>query len=232
MRALLLLALLTTCLQAEGFTRADLQKFIDDAIAAGGGQVILPPGTHTLDAPLVIKNAGKLRLVGLDVEDTFLQPVKDAPKGFPLLQIEGTATALEITKITFTTTGDAFANFPLIDITGTTKKDASTTVQIDRCFFQYHPGPGIQIANAKDSRITANTFMDLGGPAIHATGTTTALTLQHNHLTRTATPSIQFDATSTNAQLIANELQSGTIQLQGQGHQLHANSLPSSSKKP
>jgi hypothetical protein len=74
--------------------------------------------------------------------------------------------------------------------------------------------------------------MDLGGPAIHATGTTTALTLQHNHLTRTATPSIQFDATSTNAQLIANELQSGTIQLQGQGHQLHANSLPSSSQKP
>jgi hypothetical protein len=171
-------------------------------------------------------------VVGLDVEDTFLQPIKDAPKGFPLLQIEGTATALEITKITFTTTGDAFANFPLIDITGTTKKDASTTVQIDRCFFQNHPGPGIQIANAKDSRITACTFMDLGGPAIHATGTTTALTLQHNHLTRTATPSIQFDATTTNAQLIANELQSGTIQLQGQGHQLHANSLPSSSKKP
>jgi hypothetical protein len=232
MRALLLLGFLTACLQAEGFTRADLQKFIDDALAAGGGQVILPPGTHSLDAPLVVKNAAKLRLVGLDAEDTFLQPVKDASKPFPLLQIEGTATDLTIAKITFTTTSETFANFPLIDVTGTTEKDASTTVQIDRCFFQNHPGPGIQIANAKDSRITASTFMDLGGPAIHATGTTTALTLQHNHLTRTGTPAIQFDATTTNAQLTANELQSGTIQLQGQGHQLHANSLPSSSKKP
>ena len=34
-----------------GLKRADLQKFIDDALAAGGGQVILPPG-HPFQVPL------------------------------------------------------------------------------------------------------------------------------------------------------------------------------------
>lgn len=232
MRLLLLACLLTSALHAEGFTRADLQKFIDDALAAGGGQVILPPGTHTLDAPLIFKNAAKLRFIGVDTEDTFLQPVKDAPKPFPLIQIEGNSTDLEIAKITFTTIGNAFSETPLITITSASEKDPSTTIKIDRCFFQNHPGPGIRIADIKDSQITACTFMDLGGTAIHAAGTTTTLTLQHNHFNRCGTPTIQFDNTTTNAQIIANELHSGSIQLGGQGHQLQANSLPSNSKNP
>lgn len=226
MRPLLLLCLLAATLHAEGFTRAELQKFIDDALAAGGGQVILPPGTHSLDAPLVIKNAAKLRLLGLDAEDTFLQPVKDAPKPFPLLQIEGSASDLRIAKITFTTTSPAFARSPLLQITGTTQKDQSTSVEIDRCFFQNHAGPAVTLSASKNSRITSCTFMDLGGPAIHATGPTSTLTLQHNHLTRTASPAILLDSSTTGCRLIANELQSGSLQIEGRDHQLLSNTLP------
>jgi hypothetical protein len=233
MRLLLLLfSLFTTALHAEGFTRAELQKFIDDALTAGGGQVILPPGTHTLDAPLVIKNATKLRVVGLDAEDTLLQPVQGTAKGFPLIQIEGTATELHIVKITFTTaaTGDDFARVPLIEVQGSTEKDDDKTtrlsISIDRCFFQNHSGPGITLSGAKDSHITACTFMDLGGPAIQAEGKTTALTLRHNHITRTASPTITFGAETRDGQIIANELQSGTLKIEGQNHQLQANLLP------
>jgi len=226
MRLLLLVCLFASSLHAEGFNRADLQKFIDDAIAAGGGQVILPPGTHTLDAPLVIKNAVKLRVAGLDSEDTYLQPVADTVKGFPLIRIEGSAEDLRIDKITFTTIGDTFSSIPLIEVKGSTAKDKPTRLSIDRCFFQNHSGPAVVLTDAIDSRITASTFMDLGGPAIQATGKTTALTLQHNHLTRTASPAIAFGADTRNGQIIANELQTGTLKLEGQGHQLQANLLP------
>ena len=226
MRRLLLVCLFASSLHAEGFNRADLQKFIDDAIAEGGGQVILPPGTHTLDAPLVIKNAVKLRVAGLDAEDTFLQPVADTVKGFPLIRIEGSAEDLRIDKITFTTTGDTFSSIPLIEVKGSTAKDKPTRLSIDRCFFQNHSGPAIVLTDAIDSRITASTFMDLGGAAIQALGKTTALTLQHNHLTRTASPAIAFGADTRDAQIIANELQNGTLKLEGQGHQLQANLLP------
>ena len=226
MRLILLVCLLTTALQAEGFTRADLQKFIDDAVTAGGGQVILPPGTHTLDGPLVLKNTTKLRLVGLDAEDTFLEPVKNSSEGFSLIEIEGTASDLEIAKITFTTAGDSFSSHPLIIVKGSTEKDKPTSLNIDRCLFQNHKGPAIVLADVNDSRITACTFMDLGGPAIQAAGKTTALTLQHNHLTRTASPAITFGTDTRNGQIIANELQTGTLKLEGQGHQLQANLLP------
>jgi hypothetical protein len=233
MRLLLFFCLLTTALHGEGFTRTELQKFIDDALTAGGGQVILPPGTHTLDAPLVIKNAAKLRVVGLDAEDTFLQPVKGISKGFPLIQIEGTATQLHIGKITFTTAapGDSFPGIALITVKGSTDKDKPTSVSIDRCFFQNHSGPGITLSGAKDSHITACTFMDLGGPAIQAEGKTTALTLQHNHITRTASPAITFGAETRDGQIIANELQTGTLKIEGQGHQLQANLLPDAAAK-
>ncbi len=231
MRLFLAFYLFATALHAEGFNRADLQKFIDDATAAGGGQVILPPGTHTLDAPLVIRNTAKLRVAGLDAEDTFLQPVADSAKGFPLIRIEGPAEDLSIDKITLTTAGAAFAQAPLIEVKGSTEKDKPTSLSIDRCLFQNHSGPAIVLADAKDSRVTACTFMDLGGAAIQATGKTTALLLQHNHVTRTATPAIHLGPDTLNAQILANELQNGILKIEGQGHHLQANLQSEESSK-
>ena len=47
---------------------APIQQWIDEAIKAGGGVVIIPEGEHVLPHGLVIKNAKKLALRGIDRE--------------------------------------------------------------------------------------------------------------------------------------------------------------------
>lgn len=61
------------CPSAHALTEADLQRFIDDAIKAGGGEVIIPPGTYLIEKGLKIKDAKKLRIIGLDAEETILK---------------------------------------------------------------------------------------------------------------------------------------------------------------
>ena len=68
-----LLALLSLCLPAQALTEQEIQTFINDAIKAGGGEVLIPPGTHLITQGLVIKDAKKLRLVGLDAERCILK---------------------------------------------------------------------------------------------------------------------------------------------------------------
>ncbi len=229
---LLVCCLLSASLHAEGFSGKEIQKFIDDAIAAGGGEVVLPPGRHRLAEPLVIKNAGKLRFIGLDAEDTWLLPVKEAGEPFPLLVVEGSSKGLLIAKLTFTT-GDSAADFsktPLVRVMGSgDDAEARPAVHFDRCLFEHHSGPGVLFENAKDSRVTASTFMDLGGPAIHAAGDTEALVLQHNHLTRSGDPAIVFDGETRNGQLTANEIVQAKISITGEGHQLSDNDSDSGS---
>jgi len=191
---------------AEGFSGKELQQFIDDAIAAGGGEVVLPQGRHRLSQPLVIKDAVKLRVIGLEAEDTHLLPAKDIEKPFPLLVIEGKSDGVSIAKLTFTT-GDSTLDFtdqPLIHISGSDTDPAS--VQIDRCFFENHGGSGIMMKQVKASRITASTFMDLGGIAIQVTGKATDLVIQHNHLTRIAGAAIDLGPEAQTTEQIANEI--------------------------
>ena len=203
---LLLSLTLSTSLLAEGFTGKQIQQFIDDAIAAGGGEVVLPQGRHRLSEPLRIKDASKLRLIGLDAEDTHLLPATDITQPFPLLLIEGKISELSIAKLTFTTDGSSqdFANHPLIAIRSSTSAPAQ--VEIERCLFEKHSGPGILVEHVKASRITANSFMDLTGPGIQVQGTSETLLIQHNHLTRTAPPAIQLSPEAKPTQLQANEI--------------------------
>lgn len=191
---------------AEGFSGKQIQQFIDDALAAGGGEVVLPQGRHRLTEPLVIKDADKLRLIGLDAEDTHLLPATDIDKPFPLLVIEGGIEGVRIAKLTFTT-GDStidFTGHPLIQVRGTVTEPAS--VEIDRCLFEKHAGNGVELQQVKGSRITASTFMDLGGSAIKATGTATDLLIQHNHITRVATPAIDLGPEAQTTEVISNEV--------------------------
>lgn len=69
---LLLLLLLAAFHPASALTEAEIQKFIDDAIKAGGGEVVIPPGTHLIERGLMVKDAKKLRITGLDAEETIL----------------------------------------------------------------------------------------------------------------------------------------------------------------
>lgn len=69
-----LLVLFFAALQsARALPEAELQRFIDEAIKAGGGEVVIPPGVHLIERGLMVKDAKKLRIVGLDAENTVLQ---------------------------------------------------------------------------------------------------------------------------------------------------------------
>ena len=69
-----LLVLFITALQsARALPEAELQRFINEAIKAGGGEVVIPPGVHLIERGLIVKDAKKLRIVGLDAENTVLQ---------------------------------------------------------------------------------------------------------------------------------------------------------------
>lgn len=56
-----------------GLTEAEIQGFIDEAIKAGGGEVIIPPGTHVIERGLMLRDAKKVRFVGLDPETCVLK---------------------------------------------------------------------------------------------------------------------------------------------------------------
>lgn len=60
-------------LNAHALTDKEIQGFIDEAIKAGGGEVVIPPGVHEITRGLVIKDAKGLRLVGLDAETCVLK---------------------------------------------------------------------------------------------------------------------------------------------------------------
>lgn len=51
----------------------DLQKEINNAIKAGGGEVVVPPGEHVLPKGVVIDAAKSLRIVGYDKEECVLK---------------------------------------------------------------------------------------------------------------------------------------------------------------
>jgi hypothetical protein len=72
-RFLFLLLLLPAIHPANALTEAEIQKFIDDAIKAGGGEVVIPPGVHVIERGLMVKDAKKLRIIGLDAEESVLK---------------------------------------------------------------------------------------------------------------------------------------------------------------
>ncbi|MBL9131656.1 MAG: right-handed parallel beta-helix repeat-containing protein [Verrucomicrobiaceae bacterium] len=71
---LLCLAAFSAASAAHALTSAELQRFIDDAAKSkSGGEVVIPPGTHVLERTLMITDAKKLRIAGLDAERTVLR---------------------------------------------------------------------------------------------------------------------------------------------------------------
>lgn len=59
---------------SHALTSDELQSFINEAVKSQkGSEVVIPPGKHVLQHALVIQNAKKLRIAGLDAETTILQ---------------------------------------------------------------------------------------------------------------------------------------------------------------
>lgn len=70
---LLIPCLLCLAASVVASAQAPIQKWIDEAIKAGGGVVTIPPGEHVLPAGLLIKDAKKLALRGLEREQCVLK---------------------------------------------------------------------------------------------------------------------------------------------------------------
>ena len=74
MRFFTLLVLSFAALQSvQALPEAELQRYIDEAIKAGGGEVVIPPGEHLIEHGLMVNSAKKLRIIGLDAEKTVLK---------------------------------------------------------------------------------------------------------------------------------------------------------------
>jgi hypothetical protein len=69
----LLLLFFAALQSAQALPEAELQRYIDEAIKAGGGEVLIPPGVHLIEHGLIVKDAKKLRIIGLDAEETVLK---------------------------------------------------------------------------------------------------------------------------------------------------------------
>ncbi len=64
---------LLCCTTALALTEQQIQSYIDEAVKAGGGEVVIPPGEHLIERGLVLKDAKKVRIAGLDAERCVLK---------------------------------------------------------------------------------------------------------------------------------------------------------------
>lgn len=97
-RFLFLLFLFTAPLLAAEET-PPIQQWIDEAIKAGGGIVTIPEGEHVLTHGLVIKNAKKLALRGINKETCVLK-LSIEHQTEPIIEINGSAEMIEVAKLT------------------------------------------------------------------------------------------------------------------------------------
>ena len=58
---------------APALTEDEIQGYLNDAIEAGGGEVVIPPGVHLLKKGLAIRDAKKVRLIGLEADRCVLK---------------------------------------------------------------------------------------------------------------------------------------------------------------
>ncbi len=139
MRLLSLLFLISSPLLTTAAEAPPIQEWIDAAITAGGGVVTVPEGEHELPRGLVIKNAKKLALRGINTETCILKlaPGAEATTAGPIIQIIGSAETLEIAKLTLSGTRKTGGQPPaLLRIKDTPNKPAMKNVVVRDCLFQ------------------------------------------------------------------------------------------------
>lgn len=116
------LLLCLASLNVHALTEQELQGFINEAIKAGGGEVVIPPGTHMITKGLMVKDAKKLRIIGIDTERTILKlpalafgETAAAAKGgdtrLPVKRIQGLKPGMQI-QIEADGETDAFTKKP------------------------------------------------------------------------------------------------------------------------
>lgn len=137
----------------------DLQQFIQEAIQAGGGEVVIPPGEHVIRKGLKVENANGLKIVGLEKEWTRLK--WEGENEGTLLEIRGTAENVSIGKLSFTGNGKAQSG-----VTVKTKPDQSGAIRIEECLFEGGMDKGIELQGGESVTVENCTFRDLAKTGI------------------------------------------------------------------
>lgn len=170
--------LLAAVRPSSALTEDEIQKFIDEAIKAGGGEVVIPPGVHVIEKGLRLTNAKKLRLIGLDAEESILQAAPDA-KGMVL--ISGSCEEVRIEKLTLDGGWAAIVDHP--DLKSPNK---FAKIRIGRCFFQNQKNSAILFPKTEieNLEIDACSFRDITKEAIYLAMNASSIQITHNHFTR------------------------------------------------
>ena len=184
MRSLLLLSASSLLISLSAFAQAPLQQWIDEAIKAGGGVVTVPPGEHVLPAGLVIKDAKKLALRGMDKELCILRLAK-APDGKApqsLIQIEAGCETIEIANLTLAGAGMAIP--ALVNIAPEKGKAAAKSIAVRDCLFEASSGDAFSVGHAGTCVVERCSFRDIKGVAVLFGAAATDGTARGNHVIR------------------------------------------------
>ncbi|MCB1279454.1 right-handed parallel beta-helix repeat-containing protein [Prosthecobacter sp.] len=179
MRFFALLLLLFSAFQsAKALPESEIQRFIDEAIKAGGGEVVIPPGVHVIEHGLIVKDAKKLRIVGLDAEESIL---KAAQGTGTIIFISGTCEEVRIEKLTFNGGWAAVVDHP--DLKSPNK---FAKILVGRCFFENQKFSAILFPKTgiENLEIDACSFRDIAKEAVCLGENASGIQITHNHFTR------------------------------------------------
>lgn len=179
-----LLVLFFAALQsARALPEAELQRFIDEAVKAGGGEVIIPPGEHLIERGLVLNEAKKLRIIGLDAEETVLKAGKDASA---LIQLGLGCENVRIEKLTFDGAPSAIGEWHDAGDAGKNAGKGIAKILLSRCFFQNQTGDAVLLPMAAVDGLSVEdcSFRDVGEAAIHFGEQTSGSSITHNQFIR------------------------------------------------
>ena len=188
-----LLVLLFAALQsAQALPEAELQRYIDEAIKAGGGEVVIPPGEHLIEHGLRVNDAKKLRIIGLDAEETVLKAASDK---IALISLMGSCENVRIEKLNFE--GGALG---VCKVKGEPKLFGFT---ITHCFFQ-HQLVGVALGKAEKATVEDSSFSDIDGTSLMVVEASADGVVRHNHFIRCRTAIALLGTTKIS--VVANEI--------------------------
>jgi hypothetical protein len=148
----------------------DLQGFIDEAIKAGGGEVVIPPGEFVIRKGLRVMDGKGIRLVGMDKERTVLR-WEGAEDGNLIAVTGGKTEKVSVGKLTL----DG-GNGVLID--------GGIGIDVRDCLFQSGKEYGVSIKSANGVVVEACSFRDVTGTGIRIEEKVKGALVKGNWLTR------------------------------------------------
>jgi Right handed beta helix region len=196
-----LLLLLSAALQtAQALPEAELQHYIDEAIKAGGGEVVIPSGVHLIEHGLKVKDAKKLRIIGLDAEDTVLKATSD---NIALISLIGSCENVRIEKLSFE--GGKQGIWKRVPEEVKSQGDPKLIrLAITRCFFQHQHSNAVVLSTAELATVEDCTFNDIEGTSLLVSEGSSEGSVRHNHFTRCHTAVALLGTTK--IAVVANEI--------------------------